>query len=93
MEDILEIVLPLLIGGGTLVLLAISPPGRALAERIRGKAAPPPSAEDSVREEVASLRRELTELEARIDFAERLIGEPPTAKRLPPPQESGAVEE
>lgn len=93
MEEILEIAVPLLVGSGALLLLAISPVGRALAERIRRRAAPQPSAEDAVREELASLRRELTELEARIDFAERLVGEPPTAKRLPPPLESGAVEE
>jgi hypothetical protein len=67
--------------GATIVLLAISPIGRALAERIRG--GPPergPGLEDGIRE----LRREVAELAERVDFVERLSaarGAPPVLPR------------
>jgi hypothetical protein len=70
MEDILAIIL--IFGGGTLTALSFSPVGRAFAERVRGKhavAAPDPA----VYEELDQLRQHVTELEERLDFAERLL--------------------
>jgi hypothetical protein len=59
-------------GGGTLFLLAVSPVGRALAERIRG-AQPAPDPE--LLAEVDALRAEVSELHERVDFAERLLAQ------------------
>ena len=60
-----------LFGGGTLFLLSISPVGRALAERIRGRV--PPLQDPELLAEVDALRQEVAELHERVDFAERLL--------------------
>jgi len=72
-------------GGGSLFLLALSPVGRALADRIRhgtsaqgtGKADP------EVVAELDQLRQDVTELQERVDFAERLLAQKPAPPRLP----------
>ncbi len=51
--------------------VAFSPLGRALAERIRGRARGP--ALDTG--EVADLRRELDEVQNRLDFTERMLAQ------------------
>ncbi|HEX6407169.1 MAG TPA: hypothetical protein VFZ90_08275 [Gemmatimonadales bacterium] len=58
-------------GGGTLFLLSLSPVGKALAERIRGRV--PPSQDPELLAEVDALRQEVAELHERMDFAERLL--------------------
>jgi len=64
-------------GGGSLFLLAISPVGKALAERIRhgprlpGAGDPDPA----VLGELEQLRSDVTELQERVDFAERLLAQ------------------
>jgi hypothetical protein len=74
MEDILAIIL--LFGGGTVILLAFSPIGRAIAERIRSSSRAPAVVEDpAVREEIDQLRHELSELHERVDFAERMLAQ------------------
>ncbi len=84
MEDLLLIVL--VFGGGTLFLLAISPIGRAVADRIRGRASAPPPVADGAREavldELQQLRREVAELAERVDFVERLQATPRNPERL-----------
>lgn len=85
MEDILAILL--IFGGGTLGLLAYSPVGRALADRIRGR---PAGAEtdagerEELREAVDGLRREVAELAERVDFTERFLARGREAPRLGP---------
>lgn len=91
MEDILAIVF--LFGGGTLALIAFSPIGRAVADRIRGKH----QALDAItgefaahREETAAeldtLRQQVGELAERLDFAERMLSKQKEAERLAPPR-------
>jgi hypothetical protein len=71
----------LLFGGGTLFLLAISPVGRALAFRIRrgGPEGPDASlrkmqdAHLALLDEMDAMRRELAEVQERVDFAERML--------------------
>jgi hypothetical protein len=58
-------------GGGTLFLLAISPVGKALAERIRGRAEP--AHDPELLAEVDALRNEVAELHERVDFTERIL--------------------
>jgi len=69
-------------GGGAAFLLAISPIGRAVADRIRGKGLGGGSDErvrylqegqEALLEEVEGLRHEVVDLQERIDFTERLL--------------------
>jgi hypothetical protein len=64
-------------GGGSLFLLAISPVGKALAERIRHGPRPPGSGDPdpAVLGELEQLRSDVTELQERVDFAERLLAQ------------------
>lgn len=68
-EGILAIIL--IFGGGTLFLLSVSPVGKALADRLRGNAAPMQDPE--LLAEVDALRQEVAELHERVDFAERVL--------------------
>jgi hypothetical protein len=92
MQDVLAIIF--LFGGGTLFLLAISPVGKALAERIRGQggSALPEDVRAQLQGfrsqllgEVQQLRAEVSELSERMDFAERLLAKQREAERLAPP--------
>ncbi len=72
MEGILAITL--IFGGGTAFLLSISPIGKAIAERIRSRGAVPMH-DPELFAEVDSLRRDVSELQERVDFAERLLSQ------------------
>jgi hypothetical protein len=69
MEGVLAVIF--LFGGGTLFLLSISPVGRALAERLRGRAEP--AQDPELLADVDALRQEVAELHERVDFAERIL--------------------
>jgi Tfp pilus assembly protein PilO len=90
MEDILAIVF--IFGGGTMFLLAISPIGRAVADRIRSKAVVGTDGESvrrlqetqqTILEDLESVRQELGEVQERLDFTERLLAQQREAGRLP----------
>ena len=68
-EGILAITL--IFGGATAFLLAISPIGRAVAERIRGRAST--STDPQLLADVDALRHDVAELQERVDFTERLL--------------------
>lgn len=70
MEGILAIIF--IFGGGTCFLLSLSPVGKAIAERIRNKGAVP-AADPELLAEVDALRQEMSELQERVDFTERLL--------------------
>jgi len=70
MEGILAIIF--IFGGGTLFLLATSPIGEAIAERIRNSG-PGPAMDPELLAEVDGLRHDVAELAERLDFAERLL--------------------
>ena len=70
MEGVLAVTF--IFGGGTAFLLAISPIGKAIAERIRAHGAVPMQ-DPELLAEVDALRRDLSELQERVDFAERLL--------------------
>lgn len=78
MEDILAITL--IFGGGSAFLLAISPIGRAIADRIRGSGGKGDQQvdflaerQDDIVEELESVRRELADIHERLEFTERLM--------------------
>jgi len=72
-EGILAIIF--IFGGGTLFLLAISPVGKALADRIRHGTQPlgAGGTEPEVLNELEQLRNDVTDLQERVDFAERML--------------------
>ncbi len=72
MEGVLAITF--IFGGGTAFLLSISPIGKAIAERIRSNGAIPMQ-DPELLAEVDSLRRDIAELQERVDFAERLLSQ------------------
>ena len=79
MEGILAITF--IFGGGTLFLLAISPVGRALADRLRGHGGE--AAQDpELLADVEALRQEVAELHERVDFTERMLLNNPERKEL-----------
>lgn len=90
MEDILAIIF--IFGGGSLFLIAISPIGKAIADRIRGGAPNAPGAVhealEGLREdmlaELQQLRKDVNELGERVDFTERMLAQHREAERLPP---------
>jgi hypothetical protein len=72
MEGVLAVTF--IFGGGTAFLLAISPIGKAIAERIRAHGAVPMH-DPELLAEVDALRRDVSELQERVDFAERLLAQ------------------
>jgi hypothetical protein len=88
-EDILAIIL--IFGGGSAFLLAVSPVGRAIADRIRtgGQVANQASverlqeAQQAMLEDLEAMRQELGEVQERLDFAERLLAQHREGGRLP----------
>jgi hypothetical protein len=70
MEGVLAITF--IFGGGTLFLLAMSPIGRALADRLRGHG-PSPAADPELLADLDALRQEVAELHERVDFTERML--------------------
>ena len=82
-EGILAIIF--IFGGGTLFLLAISPVGKAIADRIRHGTQPlgTGGTEPEVLTEIEHLRQDVTELQERVDFAERLLTQKQAAGELP----------
>ena len=73
MEGILAITF--IFGGGTLFLLAVSPVGRALAERIRSHG-PQQGTDPELLAEVDALRAEVSELHERVDSTGAVVVAP-----------------
>jgi len=71
-------------GGGSIFLLAISPVGKAIADRIRHGAQPlgAGGTEPEVLNELEQLRADVGELQERVDFAERLLAQKQAAGEL-----------
>jgi hypothetical protein len=88
MEDILAITF--LFGGGAVFLLAISPVGRAIADRIRRVQAMPQEEVNSIREaqimlleEIETLRAEVSDIREQLDFTERMLTQQRQPGQLP----------
>jgi hypothetical protein len=79
MEGILAVTF--IFGGGTAFLLAISPIGKAIAERIRSHGAVPMQ-DPELLAEVDALRRDVSDLQERVDFAERLLARTQERQRV-----------
>ncbi len=83
MEDILALFIPIVAVGGFFAwMIALSPVGRAYAERLKHGPAAGGTTEDHAElvETVEQLRREVAELAERVDFTERLLGQNQASK-------------
>lgn len=81
MEDILAIIL--IFGGGTAIAISFSPIGRAIAERIRGHAIQGET-DPALLAEMDDMRAQMSELQERVDFTERLLAKDREARPLGP---------
>jgi len=89
MEGVLAVFF--IFGGGAVFLLAISPIGRALADRIRGRGLGGADQQirslqdshDELMEEMEGLRHEVVDLQERVDFTERLLASKRDRAQLP----------
>ncbi|HKP30373.1 MAG TPA: hypothetical protein VJU15_13260 [Gemmatimonadales bacterium] len=79
MEGVLAIIL--IFGGGAAAILAYSPVGKALSDRIRG-GAPHAGPDPEVLNELEALRQDVSELQERLDFTERLLAQSREAGRI-----------
>lgn len=80
MADFAFVVLAL--GSAVTVLLAFSPIGRALGDRIRHRGGPV-ELDPVARDELARLRDDLAELQERMEFTERVLAQRNEPGRLP----------
>lgn len=82
-EGVLAIIF--LFGGGSVVAISFSPIGKAFADRVRHGKSPLPAAEldPAVYQELDHLRADLSEMQERLDFAERLLSQRQDAAQLP----------
>ncbi|HEX7919264.1 MAG TPA: hypothetical protein VF454_07685 [Gemmatimonadales bacterium] len=80
-EGILAIVL--IFGGGAAIAISFSPIGKAIAERIRGHALQG-EADPAMLAEMDEMRTQLSELQERVDFTERLLAKDREARPLGP---------
>jgi hypothetical protein len=69
-------------GGGVTFLLSISPIGKAIADRIRGRGAVPMT-DPELLAELDTLRHDLAELQERVDFTERVLAQSQERAQLP----------
>lgn len=81
MEDILAIIL--IFGGSTLVAISFSPIGKAIAERLRGRPLTA-DADPALLADMDEMREQLSELQERVDFTERMLAKERDARALEP---------
>lgn len=73
------------VGGFFAWMIALSPVGKAYAERMRhGAKREDDGDHEELRATVEELRREVAELAERVDFTERLLAQKQAAEKLPP---------
>ena len=74
MEGVFAIIF--MFGGAAAIGFSFTPMGRAIADRIRHGAVPSAGMPDpAVYEELVHIRQEMSELQERVDFAERLLAD------------------
>lgn len=82
MDDLIGVVaVTFIFGGGGLFLLSLSPVGRAVADRIRGRGGglgdervrQMLDSQDAMLDEMETLRTDVADLQERLDFTERLL--------------------
>ncbi|TFG53737.1 MAG: hypothetical protein E4H37_02335, partial [Gemmatimonadales bacterium] len=79
MEGVVAIIF--IFGGLTVFGLSMSPVGRALAERIRGR--PLAQHDPEILAELDEIRADVAELHERVDFTERMLARQNEPEQLP----------
>jgi hypothetical protein len=95
MPEVLALIIPIVAVGGFFAwMIALSPLGKAYAERLRGAPRPSASSErdDAVLQALEDVRREVAELAERVDFTERLLARGRDAERLAAPGDAAPPE-
>src|SRR2546428_12704376 len=96
MEGLVALMIPIVAVGGFFVwMIALSPLGKAYAEKVRGGAKAAGAAIEGrgeILEALDQLRHEVAELAERAEFSERLLGQQRQGDRLPPPPSGGGRE-
>jgi hypothetical protein len=88
--EMFVVTIPLIIVGvGGVLLLSRSRLGEAVARRIAGDSRDSPDVDqlDALQDDLAGLRNQLSEVQERIEFAERLLGRTGTDRRESPQPE------
>ncbi len=88
MEGVIALMIPIVAVGGFFVwMIALSPVGKAYAEKVRGQTARSgnPGEHEEVLAAIEQLRHEVAELAERVDFTERLLAKQRDGDRLAPP--------
>ncbi len=88
MAGVLALMIPIVAVGGFFVwMIALSPLGKAYAEKLRGQTprSANPGEQEEVLEAIEQLRHEVAELAERVDFTERLLAKQREGDRLAPP--------
>ena len=81
MEDVFAVLF--IFGGASAIGFSFTPMGRAIADRIRHGAVPPAIEPDpAVYEELEHIRQDVSELQERVDFAERLLADRAAPREL-----------
>lgn len=91
MEGTLALMIPIVAVAGFFAwMIALSPLGKAYAERVRGRAheQAPPQGQEEILETLDDLRRQVAELAERVDFTERILAKRSEVAQLPPRQGS-----
>ncbi len=88
MEDILALFIPIVAVGGFFAwMIALSPVGKAFAERLKhGPRGGTNEDQGELVETVEQLRREVAELAERVDFTERLLGQQKAVEQVAKPR-------
>lgn len=84
---VIGVLIPIVsVGGFFAWMIALSPVGKAYAERVKQRSKHDDEAGDTeeLRASVEDLRREVAELAERVDFTERLLAQKQAAEKLPP---------
>lgn len=86
MEGSIALLIPIVsVTGFFAWMIALSPVGKAFAERIRGQSRDPASiqGQEEILQSLDELRHQVAELAERVDFTERMLAKRPEATQLP----------
>lgn len=83
----LGVLIPIIAVGGFFTwMIALSPVGKAYAEKLRGQGGMSGESAEQLHQAMEDLRQEVTELSERVDFTERMLAQAREKGLLEPPR-------
>ncbi|HEY6784472.1 MAG TPA: hypothetical protein VI159_05940 [Gemmatimonadales bacterium] len=83
----LALLIPIVsVGGFFAWMIALSPVGKAYAEKLKGQGGMTGEAGEQVLQAIEDLRQEVTELSERVDFTERMLAKAKEQGLIQPPR-------